>query len=231
MTRQSDDNFLESLLDEALSPQAVEGPLVEQILAQTQSSAPAPGITPGITPGSTPGSTPGITPGSPPGKSPCNLLASGFDLGDAQAAASMDGLLTESLGTLPESGELVERIMAQTEARAAGVIAKIGPVSLSYNLAFRMAAAVVLMASLGVMMQAWGIGSDAYQIVQANRQLTSLIQYAEPNTSLDQQMDMLSVEINQLARGDDWESTMDDLDQVFVGLEVQLGTAKSMELF
>ena len=143
-------------------------------------------------------------------------------------------LLDEALSPSPVPEVLVQRIVAATAPISDQIIARIGPLRVRYATAHRFAALVVVTAMLGIVVQSWGIYTDAHQIVQATRHVSSMMQYTAADTILDQEIDQLSSEIDQLTLGtnsENWDLQVDAMSQSLIGLEELIESETSGKWF
>lgn len=113
----------------------------------------------------------------------------------------LDALLDEALGGEQVPAGLSERIVAQTRdmlpARRTSVIARIGPAPVR-----AVAAAVILAATVGVVVVASGIVRDANQVTDARQQIVAMSTYEEPTVAIDTEIQMLSLEIDMALAGE-----------------------------
>ena len=151
---------------------------------------------------------------------------------DPQLEALLDEALSaESLpGGVPD--DLVQRIVARTSGSLEpvterAVIARIGPAVWLR----RAAAAIVLAASVGVLLVSALIARDAQQIVFVRRELKAIEQYEPTTDPMSEELAILDIQL-QLALGNgNGSGGTDLLDDELIDLEWGVGTEETGSLF
>ena len=150
---------------------------------------------------------------------------------DPQLEALLDEALSaESLpGGVPD--DLAQRIVAKTSdslgpATERAVIARIGPVWLR-----RAAAAIVLAASVGIVLVSALIARDAQQIVFVRGELQAIEQYEPTTDPMSEELAVLDVQLRlALGNGSGLGGT-DLLDDELIDLELSVGTEETGAIF
>lgn len=153
---------------------------------------------------------------------------------DRLPRTGLDAVLDEALAPSAMPAGLVERVVSRTRRqldRAAGVLARIGPWSIRRRLVGNIAAAVVLAASIGVLMTGFNIVNDARQIVEVRQEIVALSGYATPAAPIDQEIELLAGHVDRAMAGGDWVQTRDMIDQALTDLEIDLVGSWSSTLF
>ena len=160
-----------------------------------------------------------------------------------QLDPQMEALLDEALsaesvpGGIPE--DLADRIVEMTSDslpgarrgadvadRRPGVIARIGPARIR-----ALAAAIVLAASVGVVLLSVLIARDARDIAMVKIDVRAIDQYESPADPMSEELALIDMQI-QLAMNDgDWSETASLLNDEVVDLEFGVGTSETGSLF
>lgn len=210
MTRHNQDNpmdALESLLSEALSPEIPSDDLAARIIARTSPKSAS--------------------------EQPMLRLVGAEQVSDT-VDSDLEPILDEALAPVTVPKGLVKRIINVTRPMGNHIIARIGPLTVRYSMAKSLAAAVIILASWGIVFQAMGICTDAYHIIQATRHVSSIMRYSAPDTALDQQIDQLSSQIDKLAYGnnhEEWNSRVDEMSNSLLGLEQMIDSETKERTF
>lgn len=210
MTRHNQDNpmdELEALLSEALSPEIPSDDLAARIIARTSQKT--------------------------ADEQPMLRLV-GMEQAPDTVDSDLEPILDQALAPVAVPDGLIKRIVAATRPMGNHVIAHIGPLRMRYSMAKSMAAAVLILASWGIVFQAMGICTDAYHIVQATRHVASIMKYSAPDAAIDQQIDQLSSQIDQLAMGtnhEDWSTRVNEVNTSIQGLEKLIESETSDQTF
>ena len=134
--------------------------------------------------------------------------------GETLAAAASD-----ETGLTPTSARPGQ---PRRQPTAVGVLARIGPTQIR-----ALAAAIVLAASIGVVIAAALIVRDARHMIDIRHDLHDLAQYEPPAEPIDQELVWLDTQL-QLALNDaNWAATQYLIDDGLIDLEWQVGTVET----
>lgn len=153
---------------------------------------------------------------------------------DQLPRTGFDAVLDEAFAPPAMPAGLVGRIVSRTGReldRAAGVLARIGPWSIGRRLASNVAAAVVLVASIGVLMVGFTIVNDVKQGMQVREEIVALSRYVAPAAPIDQEIELLAGHVDRAVAGGDWAQTRDMIDQALTDLEIDLVGSWSSTVF
>ena len=158
---------------------------------------------------------------------------------DPQIEALLDEALSaESVpGGIPRG--LAERIVEKTRdslpgahagvemtGRRPGVIARIGPARIR-----AMAAAIVLAASVGVVLLSVLIARDAREIALVNNDVRAIEQYELPADPMSEELALIDMQIQLAMNNGGWSETTSLLNHEVVDLEFGVGTSETGSLF
>lgn len=141
-----------------------------------------------------------------------------------QLDPKLHALLDQALAPPPAPPDLVERILAATRQdldrlTPPGVIARIGVTRLR-----RIAAAVIFAMEVGIWATIIGIAQDARALASINQDLQRLnrLSAVVPATPLDDQLRLLSAQIDSTRYAGDWDSQDHRLDMSLSEWELRL---------
>ncbi|MCC6580818.1 MAG: hypothetical protein IT440_10285 [Phycisphaeraceae bacterium] len=145
-------------------------------------------------------------------------------LGQPPLIAALD----EALMPPPAPAGLIQRILDATRFAHRrpmhGVLFRIGDTRIQWAHVRALAAGFVLAASVGIVIVTSSIFHDARHIADAHRELSAMARYPGPSERIDQEIEMLSLQINQVASGPILDASKLQIDQALIDLETQINS-------